>query len=76
MTQDETHFNGFAGKVSFVIATAKDTSYIKFSAYEGFRASLTNNLKLADGRTVGQSEIDHMHAKLDEWINENLKDKK
>lgn len=76
MTNDETHMNGFSGQVAFSISTAKDFSYIKFETGPGFKKSLTNPLKIADGRTVGQAEKDSLHEKLDQWIDENLKETK
>lgn len=72
----ETHFSGFAAPapaVSYETAIARDYSYIRFARGEGFKAGLTNPLKILDGRTIGQAERDALHEKLDFWIEENLK---
>ena len=74
--ENETHLSGFAAPVpavSYMVATAYDFSYIRFERGDGFKAGLTNPLKIIDGRTVGQAERDAMHEKLDAWIEENLK---
>ena len=76
MTNVETCFNGYVNKTAFSTSTAKDFSFIKFFVGEGFKETLNNPLKIVDGRTFGQQQKDHLHEKLDEWINENLKDKK
>ena len=62
------------GGHEYTISTAKDLSYIKFERAEMFKKSMTNPLKIMDGRTVGQANRDHLHEKLDAWINDNLKD--
>ena len=71
----ETHLSGFGQPlgISYEVVTAKDGSYINFKSGDGFKRGLTNPLKIADGRTVGQAERDAMHEKLDAWIEENLK---
>jgi hypothetical protein len=71
----ETHLSGFGHPlgVSYELRTAKDYSYITFTSGDGFKQGLTNPLKIADGRTIGQAERDAMHEKLDAWIEENLK---
>lgn len=72
----EVHLSGFAAPapaITYSIATAKDNSYIRFDRGEAFKAGLTKELLLADGRTVGQAERDAMHEKLEAWIEENLK---
>lgn len=72
----DTHLSGFAAPVpavSYETAIARDYSYIRFARGEGFKAGLTNPLKILDGRTVGQAERDALHEKLDFWIEENLK---
>jgi hypothetical protein len=76
MTNEEHIFDGYVGSATASVSTAKDLSYVKFEAREGFKKTLTKDLKIADGRTLGQAHRDWLHAKLDEWIEENLKDKK
>lgn len=71
----ETHLTGFGhpAAVGYEIRTAKGGEYIYFERGDGFKALLTNSLKIADGRTVGQAERDAMHEKLDAWIEGSLK---
>ena len=71
----ETHLTGFGQPtgVSYEIRTARDGEYIYFRRGDGFKRGLSNPLKIADGRTVGQAERDALHEKLDAWIEENLK---
>lgn len=71
----ETHLSGFAQPtaVSYEVRTARDGEYIHFKRGDGFKRGLSNTLKIADGRTVGQAERDALHEKLDAWIEENLK---
>lgn len=70
----ETHLSGFAKAVgiSHSIVFGKDSKYIRFECGDAFKAGLTNPLKIADGRTIGQAERDDMHKKLDAWIDKNL----
>lgn len=71
----ETHLSGFGQPLGVVynVITAKDGGYINFKRGDGFKKGLTNPLKIADGRTIGQAERDDLHKKLDTWIDGNLK---
>ena len=75
MTEDQHIFNGYVGSVGASVSTAKDFSYIRFESGEGFKHSMTHELKIKGGKTIGQANRDWLHSKLDEWIEENLKDK-
>ena len=73
--ESETHLTGFAQPtaISYEVLTDRGGEYIHFKRGDGFKAGLTNPLKIADGRTIGQAERDAMHEKLDKWIEENMK---
>ena len=75
MNEDtETHLSGFAQPtaVSYEVRTDRGGEYIHFKRGDGFKQGLTNPLKIADGRTIGQAERDAMHERLDAWIEANL----
>lgn len=76
MTNDEHIFDGYAGDIAMSASTAKDFTYVRFDIGNGFKDEITKDLKLADGRTVGQANRDWLHEKLDLWIDENLKETK
>ena len=56
------------------IETAKDNKFIKFDAGEAMASSLTNPLKVTYTATVGDMNRRHLHEKLDQWIDANLKE--
>ena len=76
MTNDEHLFDGYVGNVTASVSTAKDFNFVKFEAGEGFKTSLTKEIKVEGGKTLGETHRDWLHAKLDQWIEENLKAKK
>jgi hypothetical protein len=52
----------------YTIKTAKDLSYITFEKGPLFEDCINNQLKLFDGRTIGQATRDDLHSRLDAWI--------
>jgi hypothetical protein len=52
----------------YTIKTAKDLSYITFEKGPLFEDRINNQLKLYDGRTIGQATRDELHSRLDAWI--------
>jgi hypothetical protein len=53
----------------YTIKTAKDLSYITFEKGPLFEEHINNQLKISDGRTIGQATRDELHSRLDAWIN-------
>jgi hypothetical protein len=44
-------------------------SYITFEKGPLFEEHINNQLKISDGRTIGQATRDELHSRLDAWIN-------
>ena len=73
MNYDEECF--FAPKmagISVLIKTQKDMSAISFEIKDLIQEWLTNPLKIADGRTIGQANRDSLHERLDKLLDHHL----
>jgi hypothetical protein len=71
-SNDECFFAPRMNGLSVLVTTQKDMSAIKFQIGEDIQGWLTNPLKVADGRTIGQKNRDSLHERLDALLDHHL----
>ena len=66
--QSEIALTGFGPAVKISACQGR----LEFMAESGFRDFLASKLMSDDGKTVGQHNIEWLHAKLDSWIADHM----